>query len=91
MSDDKKSDEKRTAPATPKAIPVREIKLVRPTDLPGKNMVTGLQSKPDKTRPHHTIEYQPWWRHFQVTHITPNKPALVGYVHESNVASWFPA
>lgn len=83
------SDEKKTT--TPKPIAVREIKLVRPTDVPGKNMTSGLTSKAEKNRSHHTIEYHPWMRHFQITHHMPQKDDVVGYVHETCVASWIPA
>lgn len=101
MSDDKKNEKQEKAAAkppaveTPKGMPVKILRLVRATQLPGypQTDVIATQKMPDRRE--WTIEYIPQMRHHRIDYYNPNATKeedkhRVGFVHETHVSVWEP-
>lgn len=81
---------------TPRGMPVKILRLVRPTQVPGypQTDVISTQTTPDKRS--WTIEYIPQMRHHRIDFYNPNASKeedrhRVGFVHETHVSVWEPA
>lgn len=85
MSTDSKPADKQAAPV--RSIPVKLLKFKQPIDVPGRNQAGNVTNRDGK----YTIEYVPNMRHHMISYKAPGQPAVIGYVHESNVGSWEPA
>ena len=79
--------------AMPPAIPCKLLRFVKVQNLPGNDMTDNLKGGGDAPGQKWHITYLPALRHFEVHYVPPpgGKPQEVAYVHESQVAAWWPA
>lgn len=75
-------------------IPVRSMRFVASTDVPGKSVTDGLEGVADPRRPrgpHHEIAFVPQLRHHVIAYVQAEKETLFAFVHETQVQTWVPA
>lgn len=87
MSDPSKD----TKPTTGKPMLAKQITFSTPTDVPGKNMASGIKAEGQANKKQYRLEYLPWLRYHCITLVVAGKDDEVKYVHESHVKSWDPA
>jgi hypothetical protein len=102
MSDDKKTEKTTTAAPKaapnlelPRGIPVKMMRLVRPTQVPGHPQTDVVQAVKQPNGQQWEIEYVPQMRHHRITFTNPNesddtKKVRTAFVHETHVSVWEP-
>jgi hypothetical protein len=75
------------------AIPVKLVRFVAPTDVPGQDVATNLKTHGEANRRSWTIHYLPSQRHFRIVYCDPNTRdgkgvELTAFVHETRVSIW---
>jgi hypothetical protein len=86
---------KKSPPTLPTgdAIPVKLVRFVAPTDVPGQDVANSLKTHGEANRRSWTIHYLPSQRHFRIVYCDPNTRGgegveLTAFVHETRVSIW---
>lgn len=100
MSDEKKNEKQQdkaaaSKPPGPGGMPVKMLRLVRPTQLPGYPQTDVISTQVTPDRRSWVIEYIPQMRHHRIDFYNPNATKdedkhRVGFVHETHVSVWEP-
>jgi len=80
----------------PRGVPVKMMRLVRATQLPGHQQTDVLAAVTNPNGQKWEIEYVAQMRHHRITYTNPNEPKLelrvrTAFVHETHVTVWEPA